>query len=277
MRCPFCDGKFTLQGPYCPLCGRRIIGRDDSSLDEQPGPEREPQAVPSGHRPADIPRSSQPAMNDEVLVVDLEELPRPRPVLRQEGRPTPTPTGPVVAEPLRRKPVAGEYVGRSCPYCRFPLKARELMLICPACRVAHHADCWQENGGCTTYGCRFSPEAHPPQPVETTVPSASTPSSYPGSTLPRGLPSPAAAAAAAGLETAATNAFVLSVLGLLSFGLLGLVGAGVALSVLIRMRALGVGLASARGKAVGAIILGLGTAGFWVMAVLLWSQLMPGY
>jgi len=30
--------------------------------------------------------------------------------------------------------------------------------VCPACDVPHHAECWNENGGCTTYGCPESPE-----------------------------------------------------------------------------------------------------------------------
>ena len=25
---------------------------------------------------------------------------------------------------------------------------------CPACKVPHHQECWEENGGCTTFGCR---------------------------------------------------------------------------------------------------------------------------
>lgn len=27
------------------------------------------------------------------------------------------------------------------------------MIVCPACNIPHHAECWRENGGCTTYGC----------------------------------------------------------------------------------------------------------------------------
>lgn len=44
--------------------------------------------------------------------------------------------------------------GRPCPYCRTPLRAEEQVVVCPACRVPHHLECWIDNGRCTTYGCR---------------------------------------------------------------------------------------------------------------------------
>jgi len=44
--------------------------------------------------------------------------------------------------------------GKLCPYCRSPLHDREQVIVCPACRVAHHLECWIDNGRCTTYGCR---------------------------------------------------------------------------------------------------------------------------
>ncbi len=46
------------------------------------------------------------------------------------------------------------YIGKTCPFCQFPLKADSEVLKCPACKVPHHKECWQENGGCTTFGCR---------------------------------------------------------------------------------------------------------------------------
>ncbi len=46
------------------------------------------------------------------------------------------------------------YIGKTCPYCQFPLKADSEVVKCPACKVPHHKECWQENGGCTTFGCR---------------------------------------------------------------------------------------------------------------------------
>lgn len=30
-------------------------------------------------------------------------------------------------------------------------------MLCPACRTPHHRDCWEENGGCTVFGCSAAP------------------------------------------------------------------------------------------------------------------------
>lgn len=49
------------------------------------------------------------------------------------------------------------YVGRTCPYCQFPLKPGDDLRVCGQCGMPHHADCWNENGGCTTYGCPEAP------------------------------------------------------------------------------------------------------------------------
>ena len=45
-----------------------------------------------------------------------------------------------------------------CPYCQSPLGEGEPRFLCPACGIPHHVDCWRENGGCTTYGCRQAPQ-----------------------------------------------------------------------------------------------------------------------
>lgn len=41
-----------------------------------------------------------------------------------------------------------------CPYCQSVINATEARLECPSCETPHHRECWQANGGCTTYGCR---------------------------------------------------------------------------------------------------------------------------
>jgi len=43
---------------------------------------------------------------------------------------------------------------KKCPYCLFPILPSENSVVCSACRVPHHGDCWHENRRCTTYGCR---------------------------------------------------------------------------------------------------------------------------
>lgn len=46
--------------------------------------------------------------------------------------------------------------GKKCPYCQFPIKQDSEVLQCPGCKVPHHRECWEENEGCTTFGCNGS-------------------------------------------------------------------------------------------------------------------------
>ncbi len=46
-----------------------------------------------------------------------------------------------------------EHIGKTCPFCQFPIKAELEIHLCAECKIAHHRECWQENGGCTTFGC----------------------------------------------------------------------------------------------------------------------------
>lgn len=44
-----------------------------------------------------------------------------------------------------------------CSYCQSPLADGETQTPCPDCGASHHAECWQENGGCSVYGCKQTP------------------------------------------------------------------------------------------------------------------------
>ena len=48
-------------------------------------------------------------------------------------------------------------IGKTCPYCQTPIKPSATAVVCNACGMPHHAECWRENGRCTTYGCSGSP------------------------------------------------------------------------------------------------------------------------
>jgi hypothetical protein len=50
--------------------------------------------------------------------------------------------------------VAGDAL--TCPYCRTAIESGTRTVVCPACELVHHADCWEENRGCSTYGCRMA-------------------------------------------------------------------------------------------------------------------------
>jgi hypothetical protein len=56
-----------------------------------------------------------------------------------------------------RRLIDAAEAGRTCPYCRFALKAGTAGAFCSACRAAHHSDCWDDNGGCAIVGCMNAP------------------------------------------------------------------------------------------------------------------------
>ncbi len=54
--------------------------------------------------------------------------------------------------------IAGvDVAGRTCPYCRFPIKEGGEIFVCGVCRAPHHVDCWSDNGGCAVVACVGGP------------------------------------------------------------------------------------------------------------------------
>jgi TM2 domain-containing membrane protein YozV len=51
--------------------------------------------------------------------------------------------------------------GASCPYCRSAFEADDAIVTCSGCQTKHHADCLEENGGCTVFGCSQAPAEEP--------------------------------------------------------------------------------------------------------------------
>ena len=45
------------------------------------------------------------------------------------------------------------YIGKVCPFCKTEIKEGDDVKVCPACNIPHHLGCWEENKGCTTFGC----------------------------------------------------------------------------------------------------------------------------
>lgn len=45
------------------------------------------------------------------------------------------------------------YIGKICPFCKTEITAEDTVKVCPACGIPHHEGCWEENKGCTTFGC----------------------------------------------------------------------------------------------------------------------------
>ncbi|MCL6629134.1 MAG: hypothetical protein K6U00_06005 [Armatimonadetes bacterium] len=57
------------------------------------------------------------------------------------------------------QPAGLDIVGKTCPFCQTSIKPGAQVFVCPACDMPHHTECWNENGGCTTFGCAESPAA----------------------------------------------------------------------------------------------------------------------
>ncbi len=107
-----------------------------------------------------------------------------------------------------------------CPYCRMAFdEAGPAKIYCTACGVPHHEDCYQENGGCTVFGCARAPADDPklqvshsdlnavavagaatssPVPTQPVAPASHLPSRYAG---PLGLSHPAPATLGTGLSS----------------------------------------------------------------------------
>ena len=48
-----------------------------------------------------------------------------------------------------------------CPYCRTEVAPGEGGMFCNGCGTPHHQECFEENGGCTLFGCKFAPPDEP--------------------------------------------------------------------------------------------------------------------
>jgi hypothetical protein len=253
MRCPYCHENIRVQGRFCPKCGQQLFGLpvQPSGAPATPPP---PTTPPLGPPPAPPPAHRPPDLAGDDLV---ELLPDDRPLKGPAAPPTRTIVG--------AHPATGEEIGKTCPYCRFPVKPGEQVLVCPACKVIHHADCYAENQGCTTYGCRGSATAAPPQsaaPTPTVLP--------PGGRMP--IPD-LASLQGRELEGRASNALIYAILGMFCCALLSLVGLFMGLSVLGDIKRLGGNFPSAKGKAVGAVVCGcLATAGWLIYLFVLAAQ-----
>ncbi|MBS1516658.1 MAG: hypothetical protein JSS91_01070 [Bacteroidetes bacterium] len=49
------------------------------------------------------------------------------------------------------------FKNKICPYCQSRIKKGADISVCSECGTPHHKECWDENNGCTSYGCRNNP------------------------------------------------------------------------------------------------------------------------
>ena len=50
-----------------------------------------------------------------------------------------------------------ETAGKICSICQTAIIAGEHIVYCPDCSLPFHEECWNENRGCSAYGCKSAP------------------------------------------------------------------------------------------------------------------------
>src|SRR5215212_2473822 len=60
---------------------------------------------------------------------------------------------PVQTQFLKKPPAPTPNVSRECGICQSSIQPAEETQTCPSCGLSFHAGCWQENWGCSAYGC----------------------------------------------------------------------------------------------------------------------------
>jgi TM2 domain-containing membrane protein YozV len=75
-----------------------------------------------------------------------------------------------------------------CPYCRGPIEADpEQQKVCDGCGTPHHFDCYEENGGCTVFGCSAAPAEEPELSISRTDLANATRTATPATSRTLGL------------------------------------------------------------------------------------------
>lgn len=67
-----------------------------------------------------------------------------------------------MTEPQQPRPkdfeAGPELAGKMCSICQSNIITGEKVLECPYCGLPFHGECWDENRGCSAYGCQGAPK-----------------------------------------------------------------------------------------------------------------------
>lgn len=91
--------------------------------------------------------------------------------------------------PPAQNAIAGpDDTGKTCPYCRFPVKEQSSITVCGACSSVHHDDCWADNGGCSVVGCIAGPSSDATTHVAPPIPAVGPAPTIIQDPIPPGVP-----------------------------------------------------------------------------------------
>ena len=58
---------------------------------------------------------------------------------------------------LKQFAAGKDTAGKLCSICQTNIIAGERIVYCPHCSLPFHVECWEENKGCSAYGCKSAP------------------------------------------------------------------------------------------------------------------------
>ncbi len=162
-------------------------------------------------------------------------------------------------------------MGKLCPYCRFPIKAGDEVVTCPDCQTTLHADCWRANEGCTTYGCRSSPQVAVARRASRVYGQAdASAGSYGSARWGQAVPLGARQLIEAEFDGQCTNALLFTILQLFfCAGFLSIITLVWGVSLLSQMKRLDVTPRPARGRAIAAVVISGGVMLLWLTILVL--------
>jgi hypothetical protein len=141
----------------CRFCGHTVTQNMDSAANNRPA------ATPPPARAARLASAPVQAVTPPP---SLQAAPLPEPhdappgsvaanrIPRHSAGPAIPPAAPAL-QPLDSSYDEKTNGERICGVCHCPITLFDEVQACPSCGMSFHADCWQENRGCSAYGCAY--------------------------------------------------------------------------------------------------------------------------
>ena len=170
VRCPHCGAVVTVPGvaqrPPGPAI--RIDAQDIAGAKVAPPKKSPPRDAVAPQAAAQPPAPAAPASSPtDAFTLSTESRPPPLPV--DAGQAAADAAAPFdnadtnIVLPERMK-ANRRIAGKTCPICQAAINLGEDIHNCQYCKLPFHQVCWDENGGCGSYGCAAAPVRKKMQP-----------------------------------------------------------------------------------------------------------------